>query len=117
MARRGARHLIFLSRSDPADAQARAFTAELRTLGVDVQVIQGNVSNISDVRQAVKACGSWPLKGVVQAALNLHVRLSANCATFSPFLTQRTGLFLRRYVPATVPLGDPAARSRNPESR
>lgn len=85
MARRGARHLIFLSRSGAADAQARAFTAEMQVLGVDVQVIQGNVSNINDVRQAVKACGSRPLKGVVQAALKLNVSPSVNPVAFASF--------------------------------
>ena len=78
MVKRGARNLIFLSRSGPANQEAKKLVSKLQELQVKVTVVQGDVTNLADVHKAVDI-GFGTIKGVVQAPLALHV---------SPFLPQ-----------------------------
>ncbi|KAL4866681.1 hypothetical protein BDV12DRAFT_198902 [Aspergillus spectabilis] len=67
----GARHLLYLSRSGAASADAKAFVQELQACGVEVQIVQGDVEVLEDVVKAVKQA-QYPIKGVVQGALSLN---------------------------------------------
>lgn len=73
MVRQGARKLVFLTRTGASGSRAQKLISDLRSLDVNVQVVQGDVSNIQDVQHAVQACQNGPIKGVVHAALTLHV--------------------------------------------
>ncbi|KAI1175676.1 hypothetical protein F4777DRAFT_598427 [Nemania sp. FL0916] len=68
---RGARHLIYLSRSGAAKDEAKIFLEGLREKGIDASVVKGDVTSLADVQAAVKS-STRPIKGVVQAALTLH---------------------------------------------
>ncbi|KAI1858549.1 uncharacterized protein JN550_012596 [Neoarthrinium moseri] len=68
---RGARNLIYLSRSGASNEEARAFLETLRQQGVDAYVVKGDVTSMADVRAAVDSA-KFPLKGIVQGALTLH---------------------------------------------
>lgn len=72
MAQRGAKHLMYLSRSGDAKQETRGFLAELTRQGVSFQVMKGDVACLQDVQRAVASC-ERPIKGVVQAALTLQV--------------------------------------------
>ena len=73
MVKRGARNLIFLSRSGLSNQVTKKFVSDLERLQVNVIVVQGDVTKMTDVQNAVDA-GSGRIKGVVQAPLVLHVR-------------------------------------------
>ncbi|POS74346.1 polyketide synthase-5 [Diaporthe helianthi] len=68
---RGARHLVYLSRSGAVSAEAQDFLAVLAEKGVDARVVKGDVTSLADVEAAVAAAPSL-IKGVVQGALTLH---------------------------------------------
>ncbi|PQE21953.1 polyketide synthase protein [Rutstroemia sp. NJR-2017a WRK4] len=68
---RGARNLIYLSRSGASSTNAKVFLEQIRGHGVNAQVITGDVSSLEDVKSAV-ASTDLPIKGVVQGALTLH---------------------------------------------
>lgn len=74
MVDRGARSLVFLSRSGEAKPEARELCDDLRSVGVQVTVVKGDVANRADVDAAL-AASPTPIKGVVQAAMVLKVRL------------------------------------------
>ena len=80
---RGARHMVFLSRSGGDDPGTQEFLAQLHTRQVSTQVIKGDVACFDDVKKAVDS-STKPIKGVVQGALNLQVcinpRLQVPCA-------------------------------------
>ena len=68
MVRRGARHLVLVSRRSPSDATARALE-ELRAGGAEVLNVAADVSDPQDVRRALDLPGHMPpLRGVVHAA-------------------------------------------------
>lgn len=69
---RGARNLIYLSRTGAANAEAQQFLDALQFQGVDAKVVKGDVASLEDVKAAV-AISDRPIKGVVQGALALHV--------------------------------------------
>ena len=73
MVKRGARNLIFLSRSSLTNKEAKRAVSELQRLKIKVTVVQGDVACMTDVHNAVDA-GIGSIKGVVQAPLALHVR-------------------------------------------
>ncbi|KAI1356404.1 hypothetical protein F5Y01DRAFT_309815 [Xylaria sp. FL0043] len=68
---RGARHLIYLSRSGAANDEAKSFLSKLEESGVDASVVKGDVASLADVQSAVDSA-QYPIKGIVQGALTLH---------------------------------------------
>ncbi|KAI0508959.1 hypothetical protein F5B22DRAFT_658737 [Xylaria bambusicola] len=68
---RGARHIIYLSRSGATSVEAKTFLIELEENGVEASVVKGDVSSLADVRAAVQTA-KYPIKGVVQGALTLN---------------------------------------------
>ncbi|KAJ4413900.1 Type I Iterative PKS [Gnomoniopsis sp. IMI 355080] len=71
---RGARHLIYLSRSGGYNPEAQSLLSSLAARGIDATVIRGDVTRLADVQAAVAAATAKgrPVKGVVQGALTLH---------------------------------------------
>ncbi|EYB24263.1 hypothetical protein FG05_30492 [Fusarium graminearum] len=72
LAEKGARHLLFFSRSATQFAESNpAFFEELASLGCSTQVVRGNINNREDVDKAV-ASATNPVAGVLQAAMVLQ---------------------------------------------
>ena len=72
MVSRGARRLVFLSRTGASEPESSSLVTELESLGVDVKVIKGDVTSTESVQRAINA-STGTIKGVVQAPLNLCV--------------------------------------------
>jgi hypothetical protein len=68
---RGARNLIYFSRSGADKDEAKIFLNTLKEKGVNISIMKGDVTSLSDVQSAVKS-SKRPIKGVVQGALSLH---------------------------------------------
>ncbi|KAE8147175.1 putative polyketide synthase [Aspergillus avenaceus] len=69
MVDRGARDIVYLSRSSPA--ANLPFSRELEAQGCRVSIVQGTVTNAKDVEKAVQCC-DHPIKGVFQMAMVLN---------------------------------------------
>lgn len=66
----GARELLYLSRS-AGSMSNDSFVNELQSMGCDVKLVSGDVTELEDVARAVAATTS-PLKGVVQMSMVLR---------------------------------------------
>ena len=73
MVERGARNLVFLSRSAGKGDVDKSFFAELRSMGCSVISIAGKAEDTGDVNRAVLKA-SRPIKGVLHLAMVLRVR-------------------------------------------
>lgn len=70
---KGARHLIFFSRSAGISTQDQAFVHELQYQGCSSQAIQGSVTDLADVRRIVSATPEdRPIRGVLQMSMVLR---------------------------------------------
>lgn len=78
MAERGARHLVYLSRSPLSSAKLDTLR-ELSAMGCTHQVFHGSVASAADVERAVRE-SIKPIRGVFQmvAALKVHLLLPVN---------------------------------------
>ena len=74
MVERGARNLIFLSRSAGISEEDRNFFRELEVQGCSVQAFQGSVSCYDDVRSAVDNAAA-PIAGIMHMSMVLRVWL------------------------------------------
>ena len=72
MVERGARHLIFFSRSAGSVTSEDPYIKELAALGCSVQTFSGSVSNLSDVKRVISSAAK-PIAGVLQASMVLSV--------------------------------------------
>lgn len=83
---KGARHLVFFSRSAGSLPRDDPYILELEAQGVTVQTISGNVCNISDVQHAIGLIGK-PIGGVLQATMVLKVstNFEARLKTYANF--------------------------------
>jgi acyl carrier protein len=70
MVEHGARHLVLMGRRGAARPEAREAVDDLRGRGVDVKVIEGDVSSAADVERLGRSIDrtGLPLRGVVHAA-------------------------------------------------
>ncbi|KAI2915447.1 hypothetical protein CBS147371_5732 [Aspergillus niger] len=68
---KGARHLVFFSRSAGNSEQDRRFIQELESQGCSVRAIQGSVLNEKDVARITQATEK-PIKGVFQMSMVLR---------------------------------------------
>ncbi|KLP20845.1 putative polyketide synthase [Fusarium fujikuroi] len=77
MMTRGARRFVFLGRSGADRPSARQLISRLEQAGATVEVVRGDVCNLSDVTKAVEACVSAGrcIGGIVQAAMGLSESL------------------------------------------
>jgi hypothetical protein len=73
MVERGARHLVFISRTGVTSPAATEHVKRLKGIGVQVTVIEGDVSVLEDVERTVKSI-ELPIAGVIHAAIHLDVR-------------------------------------------
>lgn len=71
MVQRGARKLIFLSRSAGMSQKHQDLVRELESMNCAVQLITGSVTNAADVARAVDAA-LGPLKGIIQLSMVLR---------------------------------------------
>ena len=71
MVERGARHLIYLSRNAGGVADDKQFVHELNSMGCQVQLVRGSVTDPTDVRRALEGA-SHPIKGVLQMSMVLR---------------------------------------------
>lgn len=72
MVERGARHLIFLSRSAGLGDSDKDFFAELKTMDCSVTPVAGKVQDPDDLKKAISKA-TKPIKGVVHLAMVLRV--------------------------------------------
>jgi NAD(P)-dependent dehydrogenase (short-subunit alcohol dehydrogenase family) len=72
MIERGAKELIFLSRSAGKSSDNQAFIRELEVQGCHVICVTGNVTDKEDVNEAIRR-RTRPLAGVLQMAVDLKV--------------------------------------------
>lgn len=70
MVEHGARHLIYLSRSAGMGPTDELFIHELESMGCEVQIVQGSITNSVDVTRAMKEA-THPLKGIIQMSMIL----------------------------------------------
>lgn len=73
LAEKGARNLVFLSRSAGKVGDDDPFVRELQSLGCTVTRVSGDVTIYEDVVRAMKAAGK-PIVGILQASMVLQVR-------------------------------------------
>lgn len=73
MVERGARSLIFLSRSAGRSDVSKALFREIESMGCSVTAVAGRVDQIGDVQEAIRQAKS-PIKGMIQLAMVLRVR-------------------------------------------
>ncbi|KAL7940018.1 hypothetical protein V8C42DRAFT_356517 [Trichoderma barbatum] len=71
MVQHGARNLTFLSRSAGTTEKDRLFVEEIQSMGCEVHLVRGNVTEAADVARAV-AESPRPLKGILQMTMVLH---------------------------------------------
>lgn len=71
MIEHGARHLIYLSRNAGSGPNDELFVHELNSMGCDVQLVQGSVTNSEDVTRAFEGA-THPVKGILQMSMVLH---------------------------------------------
>lgn len=69
---KGARSLVFLSRSAGKTQQDQEFFQELQSMGCDVRAVPGRAESVEDVGSAVSQA-PYPIKGVIHLAMVLRV--------------------------------------------
>lgn len=82
LAKKGAKHLVVLSRSGGGDQRSEQVIANIRALGCEVHVIRGDVTCVNDVRNAFQST-HVPIGGIIQGAMVLRV---SKLHTESPFV-------------------------------
>lgn len=77
MVERGARNLIYLSRSAGKSDEDQAFARELETQGCSVQFFSGSVCSLDDVKRVVENAAA-PVAGIMHLSmvLRVHIRKS-----------------------------------------
>ncbi|KAL9121374.1 MAG: hypothetical protein Q9187_002068 [Circinaria calcarea] len=71
MVEHGARHLVYLSRNAGLGPGDELFVHELNSMGCQVQLIQGSVTNAADVTRAIEGA-TRPLRGILQMSMVLR---------------------------------------------
>jgi aryl carrier-like protein len=71
MVEHNARQLVYLSRSAGTGSGDESFINELNSMGCDVKLVRGDVTNPEDVTRAV-AAATGPLKGIIQMSMVLR---------------------------------------------
>lgn len=76
MIERGARNLVFLSRSAGVSKESKSISEELESMGSSITTVRGSVDNIEDIKGAV-AASTMPIKGVFQLAMVQRVCINS----------------------------------------
>ena len=75
MVERGAKHLVFMSRSGADSPSAAALVAGLEQFGIEATILRCDVTSKVDVEAAVNGLDRrYPIRGVLNAAMVLDVR-------------------------------------------
>lgn len=74
IARYGAKNVTVISRSGYEDARSQKVIYECKSLGCHVDLIEGDITRIEDVRRAFRS-SSKPVVGVIQGAMVLRDRI------------------------------------------
>lgn len=74
MVEKGARHLVFLSRSAGTSARDQSFVHELEIQGCTVVLVKADVSVLEDVMTAIRSCPR-PIGGILQLSMVLRVSI------------------------------------------
>lgn len=69
---KGARNLVFLSRSSGISPESQTLFKDLEAMGCCVTAIAGRVDNAQDVQKAIESC-TIPIRGVFDLAMILDV--------------------------------------------
>lgn len=72
LAKRGAKHLIVLSRSGHDDQKSQKSRQDLRGCGCQVTFVRGDVTIADDVRRVFRT-NDPPIRGIIQGAMVLRV--------------------------------------------
>lgn len=80
MVAKGARNLVLLSRSGLHSSRLLSFVEELRRGGATIYSPRCNIANAASVQEVVAYCEAHlpPIKGCIQAAMDIRVRLHGN---------------------------------------
>ena len=80
MVSRGARHLIFLSRSGAASQAAQELLSQLDRASCQFKVCQCDVANREQLSDVLRECGHPmpPIRGCIQAAMVLDVSIESD---------------------------------------
>lgn len=70
LARRGARNIVVISRSGFEDKRSQKVIYDCETLGCHVDLVEGDINILEDIRRAFKA-SSKPVVGIIQGAMVL----------------------------------------------
>lgn len=75
MASRGAKHLVFLSRSGTVTAPVEAMVTDLKEIGCTVNMFACDISDAQHLRKVVQECSVTlpPIKGCIQGSMVLRV--------------------------------------------
>jgi NAD(P)-dependent dehydrogenase (short-subunit alcohol dehydrogenase family) len=76
LAQLGAKHIVTMSRSGSDNEKVKALQEELIGDGVDLLVYKGSVLETKDVEAIKDLTKNHPIRGIVQGAMVLQVRLS-----------------------------------------
>jgi hypothetical protein len=79
---KGARHLIFLSRSAGRLPDHRLFVCELELQGCEVEMVSGDVARPEDITKALSRVSGRLIGGVIQMSMVLQV--CSFCASLRP---------------------------------
>lgn len=74
LAQHGAKHIMVLSRSGYQDEKSQAVLHDLSTIGAQVDLVKGDVSNIEDVQRMFRQ-STRPVAGIIQGAMVLRVSI------------------------------------------
>lgn len=89
MVERGARNLVYLSRSAGTTAEDKAFVKELEAQGCIAVTVAGSVTSLEDVQRAI-ALAQKPIAGVMQLSMTLRVSLKTQFQSTSQLIMHRT---------------------------
>lgn len=73
MVERGAKNLVFLSRSAGTTGKSTDFICELEAMGCTAKIVTGDVTHPGDIQLAISMCPSR-LAGIIQMAMEIKVR-------------------------------------------
>ncbi|KAK7955014.1 polyketide synthase [Apiospora saccharicola] len=76
-AKKGAKHLAALSRSDYDDPQSQIVLRQLRDLDCQIDLLRGDITKVEDVRRVFNET-TVPVAGIIQGAMVLRDRPFAN---------------------------------------
>ena len=81
----GAKSVMLLSRSGGTNPKAKTLVEEYRAQNVSLRILQCDVGDEDQVRQAVESCSTlgYPVRGVVHGAMVLNVSSNPNLSAKS----------------------------------